>query len=75
MLRVPAHYPWAHNSVDNKCALFDIDDIDFLVDMEVIPALRKKMHTLLPDNVIQQCGRRDKLSAKLIVPNNFSLDA
>ncbi|VDK42560.1 unnamed protein product [Dibothriocephalus latus] len=50
------------------------DDIDVLVDKEVRPALRKKMRSLLPNYVIQQCGRRDKLSAKLIVLNNSSLD-
>ncbi|VDK71740.1 unnamed protein product [Dibothriocephalus latus] len=50
------------------------DDIDVLVDNEVRPALWKKMRTLLPNYVIQKCGRRDKLSSKLIVPNNSSLD-
>ncbi|VDK72642.1 unnamed protein product [Dibothriocephalus latus] len=43
-------------------------------DREVRPALWKKMCTLMPNYTIQQCGQRDKISAKLIVPANTLLD-
>ncbi|BHF70714.1 hypothetical protein SprV_0301376700 [Sparganum proliferum] len=50
------------------------DDIDVLVDMEVRSALWKKISPLEPEIIIRECGKRDKIYAKLIEPSNTLLD-
>ncbi|VDK45854.1 unnamed protein product [Dibothriocephalus latus] len=50
------------------------DDIDVLVDVEVRPALREKMHTLKPEILFYEGSTRDKVFAPLIEPKNSSKD-
>ncbi|VDM03398.1 unnamed protein product [Schistocephalus solidus] len=50
------------------------DDIDLLVDVQVRPALRKKMSALAPDILHYKGRSRDKIYAKLIEPSNSSDD-
>ncbi|VDK88914.1 unnamed protein product [Dibothriocephalus latus] len=50
------------------------DDVDILVDREVRSALWEKMRGLKPNYTIMKGGDRDKIYAKLIVPENTLLD-